>query len=431
MPRTWFRPLTYSCLTLAVVVAAILWFYYAPIAYQTTAIVFSVVIVVLPCCLSFASRQSVSPKQGAREMIIWSLVGGVCAYFAGWLVIRTGYRAPIDRGTVMAGLMFLALLYGSRRSRALYPAALLGQIAGFVWGVQFPPYQRSTGGNRWLVLFAITWRCTAMTIAAIVVGYWIRKKLAASLLKSRAESRPPGRFRHLRSVHSLSALLFLAVVAGCVLPTVRRRMMIRDLGVPVQHDRSRATTGLPHWLGRAFSRCYVCTPFRIESGRVDDAQMRVIGRLTTLEELDVHGSEVTDAGLAYLRGLVRLRQLNVGSTKISDAGLEHISHLTRLETLYLNDTKISDAGLEYVSRLTRLETLDLCGTEISDRGMDHLAKLTTLRRIRLRRTRISQRALLALQKLPRLSHVYVDRSIEPHAIEELRRAMPHHVRIGY
>lgn len=50
-----------------------------------------------------------------------------------------------------------------------------------------------------------------------------------------------------------------------------------------------------------------------------DDRIRALAPFTTVEYLDLGGSDVTDAGLRYLPGFKRLRKLNLFKTRISDA----------------------------------------------------------------------------------------------------------------
>ena len=51
--------------------------------------------------------------------------------------------------------------------------------------------------------------------------------------------------------------------------------------------------------------------------------------LTTLQWLDLGGTNITDIGLERLKGLTELRLLRLTGTKITDAGLVHLKGLTK------------------------------------------------------------------------------------------------------
>ena len=74
---------------------------------------------------------------------------------------------------------------------------------------------------------------------------------------------------------------------------------------------------------------------RNEEGEVVEVSAR-----TTL-----FGGKVTDAGLVHLKRLTNLQQLFLGAPKITDAGLLHLTGLTKLIRIDLATTQITDAGV--------------------------------------------------------------------------------------
>ena len=77
----------------------------------------------------------------------------------------------------------------------------------------------------------------------------------------------------------------------------------------------------------------------------DDATMKHIEKMTSLERLFLHGSHVTDAGLVHLRDLTNLEHLGLNDTNITDAGLQHLYGLKMLTLLGLRGTQVSEAGI--------------------------------------------------------------------------------------
>lgn len=58
-----------------------------------------------------------------------------------------------------------------------------------------------------------------------------------------------------------------------------------------------------------------------------------------------------------------------------DAGVKHLAGLATLEELTLNSTKVTDASVEALAGLNRLRKLNVAGTKISAEGRAKLAKL--------------------------------------------------------
>ena len=65
------------------------------------------------------------------------------------------------------------------------------------------------------------------------------------------------------------------------------------------------------------------------SGKITDAGLREISKLTSLTSLDVQScNNITDAGVADLSKLTSLTSLDVGNCEITDAGVAEISKIT-------------------------------------------------------------------------------------------------------
>ena len=74
--------------------------------------------------------------------------------------------------------------------------------------------------------------------------------------------------------------------------------------------------------------------------------------ITSLESLDLRGTQITDDTLAAIKYLPKLRMLDIAGapgkpSMISDYGLSEITQakFPRLETIYLYDTRVSDEGV--------------------------------------------------------------------------------------
>ena len=106
------------------------------------------------------------------------------------------------------------------------------------------------------------------------------------------------------------------------------------------------------------------------TGLTDEA-LAHIGKVTTLQELELGDAEVTNAGLKHLRGLSALSYLGLGWTKdVGDEGMPDVAQFTQLQTLILSGTKVTDKGLDPLTRLPKLRELRLAGLSgVSDAGL--------------------------------------------------------------
>lgn len=147
---------------------------------------------------------------------------------------------------------------------------------------------------------------------------------------------------------------------------------------------------------------------------VTDDDLKMIGRLTHLQHLDIRSTEVTDQGLRHLRGLTDLQSLSLYRANITDEGLQYLGGLTRLRKLHLDGaSQVTDAGVEKLQRLTRLHELGLSYTAVSDAGLKRIAQFTELDSLDLEATQVTSAGLVELQPLVNLqelglSHTLVD-----------------------
>ncbi|MEX2118863.1 MAG: hypothetical protein WD847_04570, partial [Pirellulales bacterium] len=171
-----------------------------------------------------------------------------------------------------------------------------------------------------------------------------------------------------RLQYSLRWLLVIVTLSGIGLGLVVRRAErqrkavagVRAGGGVVQYDFEdplspavRPELPGPDWLCRRLGVDYfseVATVILTDSAT--DATAAHLSRLTSLQSLNLYGTQVTDAGLAHLTELTNLQSLYVGGTQVTDAGLAHLSGLTSLQDLHLYGTQVTDAGLAHLTELT-------------------------------------------------------------------------------
>jgi hypothetical protein len=131
----------------------------------------------------------------------------------------------------------------------------------------------------------------------------------------------------------------------------------------------------------------------INKKKVTDADLKVLGVLTTARELrvgaeaketvkdkkdkkdkTVYKSAITDEGLKNLAGLVELRKLELEGANITNAGLKHLAGMKNLTMLNLTGAKVTDDGMEELTKLPKLETVMLYDTKITDKGVGVLKR---------------------------------------------------------
>jgi Leucine-rich repeat (LRR) protein len=171
------------------------------------------------------------------------------------------------------------------------------------------------------------------------------------------------------------------------------------------HDIRPEETWAPLWLVNSLGVDYfyhVTTVFL--SQLPGGTEMVSVGRLSSLEKLDLGDGVIEDDDLTNVTGLTELSSLVLSRARITDAGLVHLSGLANLSKLNLRGTRITDAGLEQLKGLKKLSYLDLRFTRVTDEGLKHLKGLTKLTELEVDFTSVTEAGKKGLvEALPRLS----------------------------
>jgi hypothetical protein len=140
--------------------------------------------------------------------------------------------------------------------------------------------------------------------------------------------------------------------------------------------------------------------FEAPGARLTSESLPVIGKLTTLTNLDLSKTQITDENFASLSELKALEVLRLCETPITDESLSHLSGLTRLRILNLDQTGISNAGMVHLKTLQNLKTLTLEDTPITDNGLSHLSQMRSLRYLDLNGTQVTGEGLRHVAQHP-------------------------------
>ena len=115
----------------------------------------------------------------------------------------------------------------------------------------------------------------------------------------------------------------------------------------------------------------------------DAAAFALIGKIPSIVELDLSGSQFQPADLASVAALKHLKKLNLSRSNAGDAALAHLKGLGELESLNLFHTDVTDAGLLQLAGLKNLKRLYIFETKVTDTGAAAFAK--TLPALRIER----------------------------------------------
>jgi hypothetical protein len=142
--------------------------------------------------------------------------------------------------------------------------------------------------------------------------------------------------------------------------------------------------------------CNELTDIYLGHSQVSDRDMHAIGRVLTVEYLDLNSTTIGDIGLDAVVSNHALRSIDLSNTAITDSGLKSINRFINLRVLSLDGTAVSDAGIQALSELVQISDLSLDNTAISNNSIHSLLALPTLTHLSLRHTGIDDSAITSL-----------------------------------
>jgi hypothetical protein len=111
---------------------------------------------------------------------------------------------------------------------------------------------------------------------------------------------------------------------------------------------------------------------------IDDAQCRLLARLSRLTHLTVLYSNVGDEGVAALTSLRNLESIDLQQAKITNRALESLASIKSLTYVDVSFNSIDDSGVQRLSQLPVLKELQLHGANVHGEGLRGLANLEYL-----------------------------------------------------
>ena len=154
---------------------------------------------------------------------------------------------------------------------------------------------------------------------------------------------------------------------------------------------------------------------RLAVYEIDDDDLRVVSRMSGLEEIWIRKGRVSD--ISPLNKLEALSVLYLESADLSEyhpiAGIANLRELR----VVIND----HSDVSWVSNSTKLEILALGGADLGD--LSQIQGLVNLRQLHLYYTRVSD--IMSLANLPELQLVHLERcTVTLEDVDELREALP-------
>ena len=110
-----------------------------------------------------------------------------------------------------------------------------------------------------------------------------------------------------------------------------------------------------------------------------DVGLEIVSRITTLENLNLQGTQITNNGVSLLRNLTNLRYLRIkDNPQLDSRCVHHLIEIPNLTNLQIHETSIDLEGLAHVVSMKSLR--DIC-LQIDDGNFTHDGLLELSRRI--------------------------------------------------
>lgn len=104
---------------------------------------------------------------------------------------------------------------------------------------------------------------------------------------------------------------------------------------------------------------------RFPANEVDDQALADLVAMTTLEDLDLSGSQITGEGLKTLANMPALRRIVLADCQgITDENLGMIVASPTIEHLVLSDSGVTGAGLEVLAKMKQLKYVELLQNQV-------------------------------------------------------------------
>lgn len=135
---------------------------------------------------------------------------------------------------------------------------------------------------------------------------------------------------------------------------------------------------------------------------VGDAGVKVLAAMPNMTTLNLRDTAISDQGLVYIAELKKLKRLDLSectSPGVTDASAEMIGRIESLEDLNLWSTKITDAGVAKFVGLKNLKRLNLDACDVTDRSVATIGEMKSVEWLHLGKTKITDQAVATLKTL--------------------------------
>jgi hypothetical protein len=134
------------------------------------------------------------------------------------------------------------------------------------------------------------------------------------------------------------------------------------------------------WLEKNLAGITTLKKLSLANCAVTNAGMQQVGKLTSLEELNLTLTAISDDGLGQLSELIHLRVLGLASSQCTGSGFAKLGKLKHLENVNFHYTPLNDEGLRAISAVGVTGRLWFAHSKFTNDGAKSLAQLKSLKK---------------------------------------------------
>lgn len=162
--------------------------------------------------------------------------------------------------------------------------------------------------------------------------------------------------------------------------------------------------------------------------KINNQSLEALGRLPSLQNLEIESTRAGNSGLAHLSGLSKLQTLNVSQChRVGNRGLD-IRQLRNLQSLNLTYCSVKNEDLALIAEMKEVVSLQISGNDITNQGIQSLKNLAHLKDLTMCCSAINLNPI-AFEALSGLTSLNID-SLSSKQIKRLVIHLPNLVRLN-
>ncbi len=166
------------------------------------------------------------------------------------------------------------------------------------------------------------------------------------------------------------------------------------------------------------------TQFHSGDNSMDNAALKHVAGIETLEYLWIDYCRVDDRGLPEIARLKNLKAVGLSGLSISGQGLSQLTELRGLREINLSG-RLSAEDLRPLLKFPEIDWLGLTDSVVDESIADILVQIPKLKRLSLSESRVSAAALRRLAEHGELQHLFLtDAIVEAGAVKRFRERRP-------